>query len=122
MLQRFAQSILFLSDFLKVPQFSPNFGITYFHYVHSMITGFLCRVLTPETVLLALHDRAQQTTVTHEDRLTVTGYKFYCTVRANHFVNLGTWYYEAKVVDIPEGAAARIGYACIYQNLSRHSF
>ena len=24
------------------------------------IPGFLCRVLTPETVLLALHDRAQQ--------------------------------------------------------------
>ena len=41
------------------------------------IPGFLCRVLTPETVLLALHDRAQQMTVTHEDRLTVTGYKFY---------------------------------------------
>ena len=82
-----------------------------------MITGFLCRVLTPETVLLALHDRAQQTTVTHEDRLTVTGYKFYCTVRANHFVNLGTWYYEAKVVDIPEGAAARIGYA--YTSISK---
>lgn len=44
------------------------------------IPGFLCRVLTQETVLLALHDRAPQVTVS-EDRLTVTGHKFYCTIR-----------------------------------------
>ena len=73
-----------------------NIGLRTSGQQSSSIAGFLCRVLTPETVLLALHDRAQQMTVTHEDRLTVTGYKFYCTVRANHFVNLGTWYYEAK--------------------------
>jgi Set1/Ash2 histone methyltransferase complex subunit ASH2 len=81
------------------------------------IPGFLCRVLTPQTVLLALHDRAQQMTVPADDRLTVTGYKFYCTIRANHSVNLGTWYYETKVVDLPEGAATRIGWAQKYANL-----
>ncbi len=74
-------------------------------------------MLTPENVLLALHDRAQQMVVTPEDRLTVTGYKFYCTIRANHSVNLGTWYYEAKIVDMPDGAATRIGWAQKYANL-----
>ena len=69
-----------------------------------------------EIVLIPLKC-ALQTTVTHEDRLSVTGYKFYCTVRANHFVNLGTWYYEAKVVDIPEGGATRIGWAQRFANL-----
>ena len=38
------------------------------------IPGFLCRVLTPETVLLAMHDRAPQVDVS-DDRLTVTGKK-----------------------------------------------
>merc|ERR1712018_953978 len=30
------------------------------------IPGFLCRVLTPETVLLSLHDRAQQVNVSED--------------------------------------------------------
>lgn len=74
------------------------------------IPGFLCRVMTPETVLLALHDRAPQLTVS-EDRCHVTGTKFYCTARATHSVSRGNWYFEAKVVEMPEGAAARIGWA-----------
>jgi len=80
------------------------------------IPGFLCRVLTPETVLLALHDRAPQVIVS-EDRLSTVGHKFYCTIRANHYVNRGTWYFEAKIVDLPEGAATRIGWAQRNANL-----
>jgi hypothetical protein len=52
-----------------------------------------------------------------EDRLLVTGHKFYCTIRANHFVNRGSWFFEAKITDLPEGAATRIGWAQKYANL-----
>ena len=45
------------------------------------------------------------------------GHKFYCTIRANHYVNRGTWYYEAKIIDLPEGAATRIGWAQRNANL-----
>lgn len=54
------------------------------------IPGFLCRVLTPQAVLLSMNDRAAQVNVS-DDRLTVTGFKFYCTIRANHSVSRGTW-------------------------------
>lgn len=80
------------------------------------IPGFLCRVLTPPVVLLAMHDRAPQINI-NDDRLTMTGYKFYCTVRANHSVNQGRWYFETKILDFPEGAATRIGWAQRYANL-----
>ena len=80
------------------------------------IPGFLCRVSSAETVLLALHDRAPQVNIS-DDRLSMTGHKFYCTVRSNLFVNRGTWYFEAKIVDLPEGAATRIGWAQKNANL-----
>lgn len=80
------------------------------------IPAFLCRVLTPQTVLLAMHDRAPQIQVS-EDRLKMLGYKFYCTARANHCVNRGSWYFESKVYDMPEGAATRIGWAGKFANL-----
>ena len=73
------------------------------------IPAFLCRVLTPETVLLSLHDRAHQVNVS-EDRMSVAGHKVYCTIRGNHSVNRGNWYFEAKIVDMPEGAATRYGF------------
>lgn len=47
------------------------------------IPGWLYRVLAPNACLLALHDRAQQLKIA-EDRLTVTGDKGYCQVRATH--------------------------------------
>lgn len=47
------------------------------------IPGWLYRTLTPSAVLLALHDRAAQLKVA-EDRLSVTGEKGYCMVRASH--------------------------------------
>lgn len=80
------------------------------------IPGFLCRVATPESVLLALQDRAAQLNVS-EDRLHLSGAKFYCTARATHGVNRGTWYFEVKVTDLPEGAATRIGWAQKNANL-----
>ena len=72
--------------------------------------------MTPETVLLSFLDRAPQLTMS-DDRLGVSGNKFYCTIRANHSVNRGTWYFEAKIVDLPEGAATRIGWAQKNANL-----
>lgn len=80
------------------------------------IPGFLCRVLTPELCQLAMQDRAPQLNIA-EDRLQVTGAKFYCAVRATHAVGRGTWYYEVKILDMPEGAAARIGWAQKNANL-----
>lgn len=47
------------------------------------IPGWLYRTLVPNSVLLALHDRAPQLKVA-EDRLAVTGEKGYCMVRATH--------------------------------------
>lgn len=107
------------------------------------IPGFLCRVISPESVLLAMHDRANQVESTRswiffrevasmtakrdlllsrqlnvsEDRLTVGGHKFYCTIRSNHYVNRGSWYFEAKIVDMPDGSATRIGWAQKHANL-----
>lgn len=47
------------------------------------IPGWLYRSLTPNSCLLALHDRAPQLKVA-EDRLAVTGDKGYCMIRASH--------------------------------------
>ena len=64
----------------------------------------------------AMHDRAPQVNVS-DDRLSVTGHKFYCLIRANHFVNNGSWFFEVKIQDLPEGAATRIGWAQKNANL-----
>ena len=80
------------------------------------IPGFLCRVLTPESCSVALHDRAPQLNVS-DDRMHVTGTKFYCTARATHGVSRGNWYYEVKIVEMPDGAATRIGWAQKNANL-----
>jgi len=74
------------------------------------IPPFLCRVVTPESVLLALQDRAPQLNVS-EDRLWLTGSKFYCTARATHGVIKGNWYFEVRISDMPDGAAVRIGWS-----------
>ena len=63
-----------------------------------------------------MHDRAPQVNVS-DDRLSVTGHKFYCLIRANHFVNNGSWFFEVKIQDLPEGAATRIGWAQKNANL-----
>ncbi|CAH2070954.1 unnamed protein product, partial [Iphiclides podalirius] len=80
------------------------------------IPGWLYRSLCPGVVLLALHDRAPQLKVS-EDRLAVTGEKGYCMVRATHGVSRGAWYWEASVEEMPEGAAARLGWGRRYANL-----
>ncbi|CAI8023031.1 Set1/Ash2 histone methyltransferase complex subunit ASH2 [Geodia barretti] len=69
-------------------------------------------------VLLALHDRASQLRV-GEDRLTVTGDKGYCMVRATHGVSSGTWFYEVYMADldsVPE-CAVRLGWSQSLGNL-----
>ncbi|KAK7865162.1 hypothetical protein R5R35_002221 [Gryllus longicercus] len=80
------------------------------------IPGWLYRTLSPSSVLLALHDRAPQLRIS-EDRLALTGDKGYCMVRATHAVSRGTWYWEATVEEMPEGSAARLGWAQEYANL-----
>ncbi|XP_045519047.1 set1/Ash2 histone methyltransferase complex subunit ASH2 isoform X1 [Pieris brassicae] len=80
------------------------------------IPGWLYRSLCPGVVLLALHDRAPQLKIA-EDRLAVTGDKGYCMVRATHGVSRGIWYWEASVEEMPEGAAARVGWGRRYANL-----
>ncbi|XP_053946148.1 set1/Ash2 histone methyltransferase complex subunit ASH2 isoform X4 [Anastrepha ludens] len=80
------------------------------------IPGWLYRTLVPNSVLLALHDRAPQMKV-FEDRMAVTGEKGYCMVRATHSVNRGRWYFEAVVDEMPEGAATRLGWGQEYGNL-----
>ncbi|XP_039445878.1 set1/Ash2 histone methyltransferase complex subunit ASH2 isoform X1 [Culex pipiens pallens] len=80
------------------------------------IPGWLYRVLSPNNVLVALHDRAPQLKVS-EDRLAVTGEKGYCMARATHYVTRGCWYWEATIVDLPEGSACRLGWGQEYANL-----
>lgn len=105
------------------------------------IPGWLYRSLTPNSVLLALHDRAPQLKVA-EDRLAVTGDKGYCMIRASHcmfgflleyysefriliyrnfhlisVVTRGSWYFEITIEEMPEGAATRIGWGQEYANL-----
>jgi Set1/Ash2 histone methyltransferase complex subunit ASH2 len=52
-----------------------------------------------------------------DDRLSVSGHKFYCNIRANLYVNRGSWFFEAKINDLPEGAATRIGWGQKHANL-----
>ncbi|GBM38040.1 Set1/Ash2 histone methyltransferase complex subunit ASH2 [Araneus ventricosus] len=80
------------------------------------IPGWLYRKLTPSNVLIALHDRAPQLKVS-DDRLSVTGEKGYCMARATHGVNRGTWYFEITMDDVPDGAAARLGWSQPLANL-----
>lgn len=80
------------------------------------IPGWLYRTLSPNSVLLALHDRAPQLRVS-EDRLAVTGEKGYCMVRATHCVSRGIWYWEATIEEMPEGSATRLGWGQEYANL-----
>lgn len=80
------------------------------------IPGWLYRTLSPNAVYLALHDRAPQLKIS-EDRLSVTGEKGYCMVRATHSVARGAWYFEVRVDDMPEGSAVRIGWGQEYGNL-----
>lgn len=80
------------------------------------IPGWLYRVLVPNSLLIALHDRAPQLKIS-EDRLSVTGEKGYCGVRCTHFVTRGSWYWEATIEDMPEGSATRLGFGQEYANV-----
>ncbi|XP_014789671.1 set1/Ash2 histone methyltransferase complex subunit ASH2 isoform X2 [Octopus bimaculoides] len=74
------------------------------------IPGYLYRTSLGNDVLFALHDRAPQLKIS-DDCLTVTGDKGYSMVRATHGIRCGSWYYEAKIDDMPLDTATRIGWA-----------
>ncbi|GAB1599812.1 set1/Ash2 histone methyltransferase complex subunit ASH2-like isoform X1 [Argonauta hians] len=74
------------------------------------IPGYLYRTSLGNDVLFALHDRAPQLKIS-DDCLTVTGDKGYSMVRATHGVRCGSWYFEAKIDDMPPDTATRIGWA-----------
>ncbi|XP_073235045.1 set1/Ash2 histone methyltransferase complex subunit ASH2-like isoform X3 [Porites lutea] len=79
------------------------------------IPGDLYRVKLHKEVLLSMNDRAPQLKLS-DDRLSVTGEKGYCMLRATHGVLKGNWYFEATV-DLPPDSATRIGWSQLYGNL-----
>lgn len=80
------------------------------------IPGWLYRKLSPASVMVAMHDRAPQLKV-GEDRLTITGEKGYCMLRATHGATLGSYYYEVNINEMPDGAAVRLGWSQELGNL-----
>jgi len=80
------------------------------------IPGWLYRAVCHTQVLLALHDRSQ-TLHPLEERLSIEGHKGYSAVRATHGVSRGTWYYEATIVEQPQGAHCRLGWGQELANL-----
>ncbi|KAJ7380308.1 Set1/Ash2 histone methyltransferase complex subunit ASH2 [Desmophyllum pertusum] len=79
------------------------------------IPGDLYRIKLHKEVLLSMNDRAPQLKLS-DDRLSVTGEKGYCMLRATHGVTKGNWYFEATV-DLPADTASRIGWSQLYGNL-----
>lgn len=73
-------------------------------------------MVTPSGILLALHDRAPQLKPS-DDRLSVTGEKGYCLIRATHGVSRGSWYWECSITDQPDGSHIRVGWGQQYANL-----
>ncbi|XP_065072264.1 set1/Ash2 histone methyltransferase complex subunit ASH2-like isoform X2 [Rhopilema esculentum] len=80
------------------------------------IPGEIYRVALPQSVYLALHDRAPQLKIS-DDRQYVTGEKGYAMVRATHGVTKGIWYFECSVEEMPPESALRVGWSQIYGNL-----
>lgn len=78
--------------------------------------NWLFRRLMPEKVVLSMHDRAPQLKLS-DDNTTVVGEKGYSSIRANTGVNIGTWYYEVKINQMPDNSATRIGWAQELANL-----
>lgn len=72
--------------------------------------------MCPNSVLIALHDRAPQLRVS-DDRLSIVGEKGYCMARATHYVSRGMWYYEVNVDEMKDGSACRIGWGQSFANL-----
>lgn len=72
--------------------------------------------MNPEKVLVAMQDRAPQLKVS-EDRLSVSGEKGYCMVRATHGVHCGRYYYEVTISEMGQGSATRIGWSQELGNL-----
>ncbi|VDL62821.1 unnamed protein product [Hymenolepis diminuta] len=80
------------------------------------IPGYFYRVVLYPKVVLSLHDRAQQMKLS-DSQTVVTGEKGYSMIRGTHSVHTGTWYFEATIVEQPEGSATRIGWSQILATL-----
>ncbi|XP_014671616.1 PREDICTED: set1/Ash2 histone methyltransferase complex subunit ASH2-like [Priapulus caudatus] len=80
------------------------------------IPSYFYRGAVLPRVILAPNDRAAQLKLS-DDRMTVTGEKGYCLIRASHCVRSGGWYYEFTVDDMPPETACRVGWAQAYENL-----
>ncbi|XP_065892069.1 set1/Ash2 histone methyltransferase complex subunit ASH2-like isoform X2 [Dysidea avara] len=76
----------------------------------------LYRPIIEPRLMLSLNDRAHQLRVS-DDRMTVTGDKGYCVIRANHGIHAGTWYYEVCIDDMAENSAFRLGWSQNVGNL-----
>ncbi|XP_072051173.1 set1/Ash2 histone methyltransferase complex subunit ASH2-like [Amphiura filiformis] len=85
-------------------------------WIGKPIPAHLYRAVVGTVVLLAPQDRAPQVKIA-DNRLTATGEKGYCMVRATHGTNRGAWYFEVKVDSLPAGAATRIGWSQPLGNL-----
>lgn len=85
-------------------------------YAGKAVPARLYRVVLPHSILLSMNDRASQLTLS-DDRMTVTGDKGYCMIRATHCVSQGGWYFEVTVKDLPQDTACRMGWSQNYGNL-----
>lgn len=85
-------------------------------WIGKPIPAHLYRAVVGTQVLLAPQDRAPVLKI-NDNRLSVTGDKGYCMVRATHGTNRGSWYYEVNIDNMPDGTATRIGWSQPLGNL-----
>lgn len=74
------------------------------------------RLVVKSDVKLSDCDKAPQIKL-EDDGLTVTGEKGYSMIRATHGINKGTYYFEVKILSMPNDSAARIGWGMSCANL-----
>eukprot|EP00118_Oscarella_pearsei_P008150 m.41223 g.41223 ORF g.41223 m.41223 type:complete len:464 (+) comp33115_c0_seq1:21-1412(+) len=85
-------------------------------YAGKPVPARLYRCVLPDAVMLSMNDRASQLKLS-DDRMTVSGDKGYCTARATHGIQRGSWYFEVVVKDMAPDAACRLGWSQVYGNL-----
>jgi len=66
--------------------------------------------------LLSSHDRAPQLLL-DDDRLSIKGDKGYSMARSTHGARKGRWYFEVKIISLPDDTAIRVGWSQIYANV-----
>lgn len=85
-------------------------------YAGKAVPARLYRAVLPHSILLSMNDRASQLSLS-DDRMTVTGDKGYCMIRATHCVSQGGWYFEVTLKELSPGTACRMGWSQNYGNL-----